>query len=84
MLDLDEGAAAVAEAREVRALSIRERSLGEAHPDVGRSVFVLAEIYTAEGRASEAEPLYLRATRILEAALGPEHADTARMRERAR
>jgi tetratricopeptide (TPR) repeat protein len=58
-----------------RALAIREKALGSAHPDVAQSRNNLAELYRVQGRYPEAEPLYQRALAMLEKALGPEHPD---------
>ena len=47
--------------------------LGPNHPEVGRPLKNLAEVYRAQGRYTEAEPLYKRSLVIRETALGPEH-----------
>ncbi len=44
-----------------RALSIREKALGPAHPDVIQSLNNLAGLYHDQGRTAEAEPLLKRA-----------------------
>ena len=56
-----------------RALEIREKALGENHPDVAESLNNLALLYSNQGRYSEAEPLYQRSLAILEKALGENH-----------
>ncbi|MGH6848648.1 MAG: tetratricopeptide repeat protein, partial [Methylocella sp.] len=60
-----------------RALSIREKTLGSDHPDVGESVNNLAQLYAAQGQYAKAEPLHQRALAIAEKALGPEHPHVA-------
>ncbi|MGB3189226.1 MAG: CHAT domain-containing tetratricopeptide repeat protein, partial [Limnoraphis sp.] len=54
-------------------LEIRERLLGENHPDVASSMAWLAELYRSQGRYDEAEPLYERSLAIDEKALGENH-----------
>ncbi len=44
-----------------RALSIREKALGPAHPDVIQSLNNLAGLYHGQGRTAEAEPFLKRA-----------------------
>src|SRR6516164_9748661 len=44
-----------------QALAIREKALGQDHPDVAASLNNLAVLYYSEGRYAEAEPLYKRA-----------------------
>jgi tetratricopeptide (TPR) repeat protein len=62
----------------LRALAIRERSLGAEHPDVAASLDSLAEIQRDKGRFDEAEQLYKRALAIRENKLGPAHPEVAR------
>ncbi|BAY11379.1 FxSxx-COOH system tetratricopeptide repeat protein [Calothrix sp. NIES-2098] len=52
-----------------KALSLRQRLLGEAHPDVAISYNNLAMLYYSQGRYAEAEPLYQTAQMLL----GEEH-----------
>jgi tetratricopeptide (TPR) repeat protein len=55
------------------AASIREKSLGPDHPDVGFSLNNLALVYMRQGRFTEAEPVFRRSLAIFEKALGAEH-----------
>jgi CHAT domain-containing protein/tetratricopeptide (TPR) repeat protein len=57
------------------ALTVREKTLGPEHSDVGKSLNDLAELYRAQGRTTEAEPLMKRGLALREKALGPEHPD---------
>jgi len=56
-----------------RALNIKEKLLGDEHPDVANSLNNLGIIYLQQGKYSETEPLYQRALTIREKALGSEH-----------
>jgi tetratricopeptide (TPR) repeat protein len=58
------------------ALRIRERVLGEEHPETLTSINNLAYLYERQGRYAEAEPLYQRALAASERVLGREHAIT--------
>jgi CHAT domain-containing protein/Tfp pilus assembly protein PilF len=60
-----------------RVLEIREKALGQDHPDVARTVTNLANIYNLKGDYAKAESLYQRALSIRDKALGPEHPDVA-------
>jgi CHAT domain-containing protein/Tfp pilus assembly protein PilF len=60
-----------------RALEIREKALGEDHPDVAQSLNNLAILDRARGRHAEAEAHYKRSLEIREKALGPHHPDVA-------
>jgi tetratricopeptide (TPR) repeat protein len=60
-----------------KAKSIREKHLGENHPDIANSLNNLASLYKATGRYQQAEPLYKRALAITEAKLGKDHPSTA-------
>ncbi len=62
-----------------RALSIGERVLGPAHPDVAFSLNGLALLYAEQGKYEQAEPLYQRALSIGEQVLGPAHFDVAQL-----
>jgi tetratricopeptide (TPR) repeat protein len=44
-----------------RALTLREKALGPGHPDVGKTLDILAVLYDSLDRYGEAEPLYKRA-----------------------
>ncbi len=60
-----------------RALAIREKSLGEEHPDVATSLNNLAGLYRAQGKYAEAEHMYSHALAIREKSLGKGHPDVA-------
>ena len=60
-----------------RALAIREKTLGPAHPATATSLGNLATLYNNMGAYAKAEPLYQRALAIDEKALGPDHPHTA-------
>jgi DNA-binding MarR family transcriptional regulator len=57
----------------LRALSIREESIGESDPATAQTLNSLAAVYTVQGRYAEADRLCRRALAIEEKALGPEH-----------
>jgi class 3 adenylate cyclase/tetratricopeptide (TPR) repeat protein len=61
-----------------RALAIRERALGPDHPDVGRSLSSLGNVYVLQGRYDEGVHVLTRALAIREKSLGPDHPDVAR------
>ncbi|NET59404.1 MAG: tetratricopeptide repeat protein, partial [Symploca sp. SIO2E6] len=56
-----------------KALAIRQRILGQEHPDVATSLNNLAFLYYSQGRYEKAESLYQQALEILKRILGPEH-----------
>ena len=58
-------------------LAIRQKALGENHPDVALSLNNLAELYRNQGRYDQAEPLLQRSLAIREKALGKNHPDIA-------
>jgi tetratricopeptide (TPR) repeat protein len=60
-----------------RSLSIREKQLGENHPDVAHSLNNLAVLYYSQGKYNEAEPLYKRSLSIVEKQLGENHPHVA-------
>ncbi len=60
-----------------RLLELREKTLGQEHPNTATSLNNLALLYKAMGDYAKAEPLYQRALKIREKALGPEHPGTA-------
>jgi CHAT domain-containing protein/tetratricopeptide (TPR) repeat protein len=68
-------AEATAAARE--ALALRERALGQGHPDTAELLNNLALLLEAQGDYDAAGPLYERALALLEADLGPDHPDVA-------
>lgn len=74
------GLYAQAEPLEQAALSLRRRTLGPQHPDVGRSLLALGTLYNRLGRYREAEPLQQQALALLQARLGNEDADVAEAR----
>ncbi|WP_275044454.1 tetratricopeptide repeat protein [Lyngbya aestuarii] len=49
----------------LRSVAIREKALGENHPDVAITLNNLALFYTFQGRYSEAEPLFQRYRELL-------------------
>ena len=60
-----------------KALEIRERILGEEHPDTATSYNNLGVVYARQGEYKKAEELYKKALEIRERILGEEHPDTA-------
>jgi tetratricopeptide (TPR) repeat protein len=62
-------------------LELRQRLLGEEHPDVAQSYNNLAELYSSQGRYTDAEPLLLKALEIAERSLGDNHPNTITIRE---
>ncbi len=60
-----------------KSLGIRERVLGEEHPDTATSYNNLAGVYWSRGEYKKAEELYGKALGIRERVLGEEHPDTA-------
>ncbi|WP_292761209.1 tetratricopeptide repeat protein, partial [Nostoc sp. NOS(2021)] len=64
-----------------KALELRQRLLGEEHPDVASSYNNLAGLYHSQGRYSDAEPLYKKALSIAELSLGIDHPSTATIRK---
>ena len=56
-------------------IEISRAVLGENHPDFGRSLNNLAELYRIQGRYEAAEPLFLQAMKISRAILGENHPD---------
>ncbi len=60
-----------------KVLEIREKVLGEEHPDTASSYNNLALLYKSMGAYEKAEPLYKKALKISENVLGEEHPSTA-------
>jgi tetratricopeptide (TPR) repeat protein len=60
-----------------RALAIRERQQGPAHPDVAMILNNLAAVYAAEGKYDAAQPLLERSVEIRQTALGEDDVLTA-------
>jgi CHAT domain-containing protein/lipopolysaccharide biosynthesis regulator YciM len=71
----DEYAAALEVQRKV--LAVHEQQLGPEHPDIGKSLNVLARLYLGVGNRTASEPLYLRALAIYEKANGPDNEQAA-------
>ncbi len=63
------------------ALEIRERLLGQDHPQVARSLNNLALLYEVQRRYTEAESLYQRALMIREQTLGQDNPKTIATRQ---
>ncbi len=61
----------------LQALELRQRLLGENHPDVATSLNNLALLYDSQGRYKEAEPLCLQALELRQRLLGENHPDVA-------
>src|SRR5262245_34698671 len=61
----------------MRALDIKEKTLGMDNPSVAVSLNNLAYLYDDRGDYAKAESLYQRALLIREKALGPDHPDVA-------
>jgi tetratricopeptide (TPR) repeat protein len=61
----------------LRALQIRERTIGPEHADVADALDNLSAIYYAQKKYSEAAPLLQRSLAIREKTLGPEHLKVA-------
>jgi tetratricopeptide (TPR) repeat protein len=60
----------------IKALNIREKILGQEHPDVATSFNNLGLLYYSLGKYDLVEPLYQRALSIREKILGQEHPDS--------
>lgn len=60
-----------------QAVTIRQRILGEDHPDTAHSLNSLGYLLRAQGKLAEAGPYFERALAIREKILGEEHSDTA-------
>jgi tetratricopeptide (TPR) repeat protein len=65
----------------MRSLAIKELSFGPNHPDVGHSLFLLAEQYRLRRNADRAAPLYLRAISIYGELPGEQSPKFQRVRE---
>lgn len=59
------------------ALELRQRSLGETHPDLAVTLDNLASLLDETGRRTEAMQLAHRAIRVFERCYGPNHPDVA-------
>ena len=71
----DQGKYAESEPLFKRALEIKEKALGSAHPDVATSLNNLAGLYQDERKYAKAASFYQRAIKIGEKSLGEEHPD---------
>jgi tetratricopeptide (TPR) repeat protein len=63
------------------ALAAAEAELGPDHPDTGRILVFLAQLYRHEGKYDEAEPLHKKGLAIMEKAAGTDNDETNRYRE---
>jgi tetratricopeptide (TPR) repeat protein/tRNA A-37 threonylcarbamoyl transferase component Bud32 len=68
------------EGKLLRAAAIREKAQGAEHPDLGKTLARLGELYISTGRAAEARPVLRRALTILEGAFGPDNAEVRAVR----
>jgi tetratricopeptide (TPR) repeat protein len=66
-----------AEQADRQALVLRQKALGEEHPDTARSYNSVAYNLQAQGKYADARPLLERALALNSKALGQEHPDTA-------
>jgi tetratricopeptide (TPR) repeat protein len=64
-----------------RALAIKEKLLGNDHPDTALTLHNLAVLCADLGRPGEAESLYCRALTTFTAVLGPDHPHARTCRE---
>ncbi|MFO0141735.1 MAG: tetratricopeptide repeat protein, partial [Aphanizomenon sp.] len=64
-----------------QALALRQKLLGDDHPDVAQSLNNLAGLYHSQGKYNEAEPLYEQALNICEQRLGVDHPNTITVRD---
>jgi tetratricopeptide (TPR) repeat protein len=64
-----------------RAITIGEKALGPAHPDLATRLNNLALLYQDQGKYEEAEPLFRRAVAIYEQKFGANHPTTRKIRE---
>lgn len=62
------------------ALALRKSLLGQAHPDVGISLYNLAALYDNQFRFLEAEPLFKEALSVFETTLGMHNPHTQKIR----
>lgn len=60
-----------------RALALRTRGAGAAHPDIARDLKVLGALYHLAGRFLDADESYRRAIAIVENCYGPDHLEVA-------
>ncbi len=72
----DLGLFAEAQVQIERAVDLRRRVLGEAHPDTLNNMQELAQLYSYEGKFPQAEALMLRTVEMDRHALGNEHRNT--------
>lgn len=60
-----------------RSLAIREKTLGDQHPDIADNLYDLGALYYFSGRYEDVKPLWEKALAIREKTLGSEHPDVA-------
>ena len=60
-----------------KALQLRQKLLGDRHPDVATSFNNLAALYYDQGRYEEAEPLYRQELKLRQQLFGSQHPDVA-------
>jgi len=77
LLHKDLGQYAAAEPLYLRAVAVKEKALGEDHPDVAEVLNGLAGLYRRDGKYAKAEPLYMRALVVKEQTFGKEHLSVA-------
>jgi hypothetical protein len=65
----------------LRALALREESLGTSHPDVAQTLSHLAHFYQQQGQNEQAHSCTQRALAIREQTLGNEHPESVTTRE---
>ena len=61
----------------IKALAIREKTLGKEHPSCTQNLFALANLYNLTYEFDRAEPLFIEVLAIRERTLGKEHIDYA-------
>jgi tetratricopeptide (TPR) repeat protein len=60
-----------------QSLEVRQKALGPAHYDVGRSLSLIAVLHQAKGDSATAERFYRQALETIEKAMGPDHPSVA-------
>jgi tetratricopeptide (TPR) repeat protein len=64
-----------------QAMQIRERTLGQQHPDTAQSYWWLGVLAEGEGQLAEARTLYAQALAVYQQALGDDHPTTQSVRQ---
>lgn len=77
LLHKDLGQYKAAEPLYLRAVAVKEKALGNDHPDVAEALNDLAVLYRRDGKYAEAELVYLRALAVKEQAFGNDHPSVA-------